>query len=458
MSQFVDLEIDRLLRLNKPLPRYTSYPTAPEWGPLTSGDYLSRLTKASDPLSLYLHIPFCQTMCLFCACSVILNRQVEVETRYVETLCREMELVAEAMGPKRRLSQLHFGGGTPTKLSIELLRQIVDRIESLFEIDPDGEIAIEIDPRTVVEDGGAKLRQLRDLGFNRVSFGVQDTDPKVQEAIRRRQSYAATRTTYELARELGFSGINVDLIYGLPLQTLASFTDTVEKICEMAPDRIALFSWAQVPWLKPHQKAIREEQLPSTEEKFRIYAMARRSFVESGYVAIGMDHFALPGDSITAAFQTQKLQRNFQGYSLQLARDLIGCGVTATGFVDDGYFQNEKELKTYSERIDRGELPILRGKLLTEDDKIRKWTIHRLMCDFSLDKRQFEAQFATSFDTYFSRELLELRQLEREGLVTLSDNQIEPSSYGSLFIRNLASCFDGYLHRKSTERRFSQSI
>jgi len=458
MSQFVDLEIDRLLALDKPLPRYTSYPTAPEWGPIDRDEYATRLASASDPLSLYLHIPFCYTMCLFCACSVILNRKEEREVAYTKTLCKELDLVADRLQKRAALSQLHFGGGTPTKLSIDLLEQIVAKIEERFDIDRSGEIAMEIDPRTVAADGGEKLRALYDLGFNRVSFGVQDTDPKVQEAVRRRQSYEMSKQTFELAREIGFGGINLDLIYGLPFQTLASFTDTVEKICDLRPDRIALFSWARVPWLKGHQKAIKEETLPSTEEKFQIYAMARKRFVESGYVAIGMDHFALPDDPLSKAFFDQKLQRNFQGYSLQLARDLIGCGVTATGFVDGTYVQNEKDLATYTERIERGELPTLRGKVLSEDDHIRKWTIHRLMCDFSLSKEQFEKRFELPFDSYFADALVSLKELEKEGLLTLKEDRIEPSEYGALFIRNLASTFDVYLQRKSTKRRFSQSI
>lgn len=456
--QFVELSVEKLLALNKPLPRYTSYPTAPEWGAVSLESYERCLAEASDPLSLYLHIPFCHSMCLYCACSVILNRQEEREVEYVDYLCRELDLVAQRMGGKRRLTQLHFGGGTPTKISESLLSQIFEKIENLFTLDRSGEIAIEIDPRTVVADGGAKLAHLYRLGFNRVSFGVQDTNEKVQEATRRRQSWEVTRETYVMARQLGFAGVNVDLIYGLPFQTPATFQETTERICNLRPDRIALFSYAKVPWLKPHQKAMRDETLPSTEEKFQIYADARRHFVEAGYIAIGMDHFALPEDGLAKAYRTRQLQRNFQGYSLQLADHLVGCGATATGFAADGYFQNVKELSQYYAAIDRGDLPLLRGKILTEDDKVRKWTIHRLMSDFSLDKEQFFQLFSRPFDLYYRKELPALRQLEAEGLLRQDESRLEPTDYGALFIRNIASTFDGYLQEKLGAKRFSQSI
>jgi oxygen-independent coproporphyrinogen III oxidase len=397
-------------------------------------------------------------MCLYCACSVILNRQEEREQIYVDYLCRELDLVADQLGSRRRISQLHLGGGTPTKLSSPLLSRIMERIEKRFDLDRSGELAIEIDPRTVSEDSGDKLTHLRQLGFNRVSFGVQDTNQEVQEAVRRRQSWEVTEQTYEMARALEFGGVNIDLIYGLPFQTPESFAETTEKICQLRPDRIALFSYAKVPWLKAHQKALRDETLPSTEQKFQIYVEARCRFVEAGYIAIGMDHFALPTDSMAKAYRTQQLQRNFQGYSLRLADHLIGCGVTATGFVANGYFQNVKELDEYYARIDNGELPLLRGKLLTQDDRIRKWTIHRLMADFCLDKQEFSTTFLRSFDDYYRDEHEALRQLEEEGLLVQQEGRLETTEYGALFIRNIASIFDGYLHNKPKANRFSQSI
>ncbi|MBN4067201.1 oxygen-independent coproporphyrinogen III oxidase, partial [Simkania negevensis] len=326
------LRAEQLMEYDKPVPRYTSYPTAPEWHdvqPTLYSDHLTRFDQQQQPLSLYFHIPFCKTMCLYCGCSVVLNRKSENETYYVDHLIKEVELVASHFKRPHPITQLHFGGGTPTKLNEQELTRLFSAITSSFAIDWTGEIAIEIDPRTVAADGGKKLSSLRSLGFNRVSFGVQDTDPTVQEAVKRRQSFAMTKQTYEWARELGFQGINIDLIYGLPYQTTATFTKTVDDILSLKPDRIALFSYAKIPWLKPHQKAIPENTLPSTQEKFEIYCMAREQFTANGYVAIGMDHFALADDDLAKAFYNKTLQRNFQGYSLQLAENALGLGVTS---------------------------------------------------------------------------------------------------------------------------------
>jgi oxygen-independent coproporphyrinogen III oxidase len=436
----------KLAEFNRPVPRYTSYPTAPEWEALQEGTYREHLAAQQGPLSLYIHIPFCHSMCLYCACSVVLNRRPENEERYVQALLREIEMVHGLTG-KRRVTQLHFGGGTPTKLSDAQLSTIMDRLH-LYDID--GEIAMEIDPRTV---NLQKLQHLKSLGFNRVSFGVQDTNAQVQEAVKRRQSAEMSRATVEMAREVGFSGINIDLIYGLPHQTQETFRETVDEIIAMRPNRIALFSYAKVPWLKSHQKAIKDETLPSTEEKFAIYANAREQFIAAGYIAIGMDHFALPDDPIAKAFRAGELQRNFQGYSLQLADDLIGLGMSSTGFVGDAYFQNEKDLVAYHEAIAKGRLPVFRGKLLSEDDKIRRWTIGQIMCNFQIDKGRFEERFGIPFDTYFSEEQGAIEQLIEEGLIT---EDLHATLYGSLFIRNVASTFDAYF--KPEQARFSKAV
>ena len=452
------LSPEKLASLNVPVPRYTSYPTALEWEPLSYVTYEEHLAKLQDrPLSLYLHIPFCTTMCLYCACSVVLNRQPERQTRYVHALLHEIDLVSAQLQAKPLVRQLHFGGGTPTQLTREELQVIMERLQERFTLDPSGEIAMEIDPRTILEDEGAKLRHLKALGFNRVSFGVQDTSPKVQEAVRRRQSLAMTRQTFQWARELEFSGINIDLIYGLPYQTPATFAKTVDDILELGPDRIALFSYAKVPWLKPHQKAIKEKTLPSTESKFTIYANARDQFLKAGYVAIGMDHFAKPDDSLAQAFFSKTLQRNFQGYSLKLAEDMIGLGLTSTGLVSDAYFQNQKDLPSYYAALEKDELPTLRGKVLTPDDQMRKWVIHRLMCDFELCKEAFAKQFGKPFDRAFSTEARALQKLASEGLLEITTSHLKPTLYGSLFIRNIASVFDAYLQKKG-ERRFSMAV
>ncbi len=446
--------IDLLLSLDKPVPRYTSYPTAPEWGPITPSLYLDSLAKVDKSVALYLHIPFCKSMCLFCGCSVILNRKEENEERYVDYLIKEMKLASRGQS----VSQLHFGGGTPTKLSCRLIEKVMGHIHSLFSLEKGAEIAIEIDPRTVHEDRGEKLTLLRSLGFTRVSFGVQDTNEKVQEAVKRRQSYEMTKYTFELAKELGFEGINLDLIYGLPFQTVETFTETISKIIALCPDRLSLFSYAKIPWMKPHQKAIPDDALPSTEEKFKIYLLARKALLEAGYKAIGMDHFALPTDEMALAFSQKKLQRNFQGYTVLDVEDLISFGITAIGYVQNGYFQNVKELETYYQMLDNDTLPVFRGKILHEDDKIRRWVVQRLMCDFMVNKEEFSALFSQDFDHYFAEDLLRLEPLILQGLAINGPKSLSATDQGSLFIRNITACFDYYLAQKEGHKAFSKAI
>lgn len=376
----------------------------------------------------------------------------------MRALLHEIELVASQIKGEKRVAQLHFGGGTPTQLSIEQIALILEKISLHFCLAQAHEIAIEIDPRTVADDGGEKLRGLKALGFNRVSFGVQDTEGHVQEAVRRRQSLEMTQETYFLARELGLRAINIDLIYGLPYQTVATFDNTIGHILQMRPDRIALFSYANVPWLKPHQKAIRQDTLPSTEEKFAIYAHARQAFVENGYTAIGMDHFALKDDEMAIAYRTKRLQRNFQGYSLKLAEQMIGLGMSSIGFVNEGYFQNKKELGSYYAALDKGLLPIHAGKLLSVEDRLRKWVIHTIMCDFALDKQDFEKRFDLKFDSHFANCTAQLQELEKNGLVQNSQEKIQVTPLGELFVRNIAMSFDGYLNQPALKARFSQSI
>ena len=455
------VSIEMLHRFDKPVPRYTSYPTAPEWGeiePKTYTEHLQQLNATSRPLSLYFHIPFCRTMCLFCGCSVLLNRKPENEERYVAYLLKEMELVRGHLREDHVVTQLHFGGGTPTKLTTDQLARIWHKIHELYRVDPNGELAMEIDPRTVLPDNGEKLRFLRSLGFNRVSFGVQDTNPKVQEAIKRRQSYAMSRQTFELARELEFTGINLDLIYGLPYQTEETFQDTVERIAELRPDRIALFSYARVPWLKPHQKAIPEAALPSTEEKFRIYIRARQELLAAGYVALGMDHFALPNDPLAQAYISGRLHRNFQGYTLNLAEDMVGHGITAIGQVQNGFFQNRKTLDEYYQCLDNGVLPVFRGKVLTTDDRLRRWAIQSLMCQFSVNKEEFADHAKQKWADYFKDEQPSIEAAKEEGLLTEDAQYLHVTSLGRLFVRNVAALFDYYLRHKKGCNAFSKGV
>lgn len=447
----------KLIKYHKQTPRYTSYPTAPYWEEVVSRDYIERLQSIdNEPLSLYFHIPFCKTMCLFCGCSVILNRKEENEEKYVSYLKREIDLVTSHLTSKKKVTQIHFGGGTPTKLSSLLLSSLFEKIEVNFDIDFSQEIAIEVDPRTVFEDRGEKLRLLKSLGFNRVSFGVQDTNSKVQEAIKRHQSYEMTKMTFLLAKELGFKGINIDLIYGLPYQTKESFSQTIEEILALNPDRIALFSYAKVPWLKPHQNAISEDTLPSTEEKFTIYEMARLAFIKAGYIAIGMDHFAKSHDELALSYHQKSLQRNFQGYTVARAEEMLGFGVTSIGLIKNMYAQNHKELSSYYSALDQSLLPITRGKILSDEDCLRKWVIHTLMCHFSLDKEEFFQKFEKKFDLHFTHLASELEDFEKEELIENSPQTLKVTSQGELFIRNIVTVFDAYLPLQT--QRFSYSI
>lgn len=433
------IQVDPLLlaKWDRPVPRYTSYPTAPHFYGLTENSMREKLCafdRTTKPLSLYFHIPFCKTMCLFCGCSVILNRKPERQSLYLRHLLREIELVALHFSTKRLVSQMHLGGGTPTSLTEGELEQLMAKVEKHFTLVPDAEISIEIDPRTVYLDQGRKLALLKRLGFTRVSFGVQDLDPLVQEAVRRRQSEEMTVTTYLKARELGFQGINIDLIYGLPYQTVNRFIPTAEKLIDLKPDRIAFYSYAKIPWLKKHQKAIPEHTLPTTEEKFRIYIEARARFMQAGYTAIGMDHFASPSDSLAAAYKTKRLTRNFQGYAVQMAEDMLGFGMTAIGFLENTYFQNSKELASYQDIITRNQLPIYRGYCLNEEDILRRNAIQSLMCHFELDKKQFN-------------QLANTASLQAEGLLEETADKCIATPLGRLFIRIIASSLDTYLHK-----------
>ena len=441
-NDIVHLDPQILIKWNRPIPRYTSYPTAPQFAPVEE-DLLQKKLIAFDqtekPLSLYVHIPFCKSMCLFCGCSVVLNRNPDRQDAYVQHLLQEIELVSRHFAKRRVVTQLHLGGGTPTSLTEGQFEQLMGKIHRRFSLAPDAEISIEVDPRTVFADGGAKLTALRRLGFNRVSFGVQDLDPVVQEAVRRRQSEEMTVATYHKARELGFEGINIDLIYGLPFQTVERFSKTADRLLELKPDRIALYSYAKVPWLKAHQKAIPENTLPSTEEKFRIYVDARARFMEGGYSVIGMDHFALVTDPIAKALAAKTLTRNFQGYSVQLAEDMIGLGLTSIGFIENGYFQNEKDLAEYQRQIAQGRLPVSRGYLLNEDDLLRRQAIQSVMCHFEIDKQTFG-------------HLADMTPLIHEGLLEETAEKYIATPLGRLFIRLIASAFDAYLAKGQFSR------
>jgi oxygen-independent coproporphyrinogen-3 oxidase len=450
-----------LARYDRPGPRYTSYPTAVEFhdafGPDEEGAALDRANAHPDePLSLYFHIPFCESMCTFCGCSVVIRRDHETAAPYLERLHREIELVAERLPNRRKVVQLHWGGGTPNFLSEKRMGELFETITRHFTPLPDAEVALEIDPRTA---SPSQIDFLRGLGFNRVSMGIQDFTPEVQQAVNRVQPETMTRAIFDRARERGFESINADLIYGLPFQTEETFQKTLDAVVDMGPDRVAVFSFAYVPWLKPHQRKIVPATMPATEAKFALFARAIDTFGAAGYQQIGMDHFAKPGDELTRALARRKVGRNFQGYTVKETGDLIGFGMTAIGDVQGSYSQNLKELGEYFAAIDAGKLATHRGILLTEEDKARRFVITALMCNFAVSPREVEARFDVDFREHFAPELAELEPLVSEGMVEDKGDLIEVTPLGRLFIRNVAMPFDTYLKRKTGEKPvFSRTV
>lgn len=432
-------DIDLTL-FNQSVPRYTSYPTALQFSALAPSLIDEKIKALTNkPLSLYVHIPFCKTMCLFCACNVILNRKPEVQKAYVENLLREIALWQNILG-HRSIAQLHFGGGTPTSLDCEELQQIMGQFSKNWSFLPHAEIAIEIDPRSVDK---TKMECIKYLKFNRISFGVQDLDLEVQEAVKRRQTEEMTVRTFELARSLHFGSINIDLIYGLPKQSPETFAKTVERLLSLSPDRMALYSYAKVPWIKKHQAAIPDELLPSTSDKLAIYVQARERFLQGGYMAIGMDHFAKEEDELAIAYKNKTLSRNFMGYSVPLAEDMIGFGVSSIGFFENMYVQNVKDLKDYAARLGQNELPISRGYVLTDEDKVRRAAILSWMCQFEIDKERFGA-------------LTDVSILVKQGLIEEKETKYIATDLGKIFIRIIASYYDAYLSPEN--RPFSKAI
>jgi len=452
-----------LARYDRPGPRYTSYPTAVEFHEgFTAEDYERRLAEADRmgdaPLSVYVHLPFCEKRCLFCGCHVIITKHKEVAAPYLELLKRETRMLAERLPNRRRVAQLHLGGGTPTYYSPAQLTDLLTPLLREFRPLPGAELALEADPRVTTT---AHLDALADLGFNRISLGVQDLTPEVQEAVNRVQSLEQTARLIEHARRRGFRGINVDLIYGLPLQTPQSFERTIDSVISLGADRAAVYSFAFVPWMRGNQKKLDEKQLPSAETKVALFAIARERFLKAGYQAIGMDHFALPDDELSRARGEGRLRRNFQGYTVIPGDDVLGLGVSAIGDVRGAYVQNEKKLSTYEEMIAAGKLPVARGIARSADDTLRLKVIHELMCNFRIDTRAIEREFGIDFDAYFADDLALLAAHEREGMVRVTPVRIKATPVGELFIRNLAMCFDRYQrerHAAAERPVFSRTV
>ncbi|MDR5866876.1 oxygen-independent coproporphyrinogen III oxidase [Halomonas koreensis] len=437
-------------KYDRPGPRYTSYPTAPQFQAAFAEDdyraaaeYSNRL-EVPKPLSVYVHIPFCHSLCYYCACNKIITHNTERAAEYLGWLEREIALQAALFDGSRRLTQLHLGGGTPTYLSNAQLGELMAALDAAFHFAPpeDREFSLEVDPRTVTP---AQIHELRALGFNRLSFGVQDFDRRVQEAVNRVQSEAQVVELVEAAREAGFQSISVDLIYGLPLQTVESFGATLDKIIALRPDRIAAYSYAHLPELFKAQRLIRPEDMPPPERKLELLELTIRRLTEAGYVYIGMDHFALPEDELSRAKENGTLQRNFQGYSTHADCDMIGLGVTAIGKVGDSYSQNVKETAEYQARLEAGRLPVMRGYRLSDEDRLRRDVINALMCHGRLEFADIERRYAIDFRRHFAEALERLAEMRDDGLIAIDEHGIRVLPAGRLMMRNVAMAFDAYL-------------
>lgn len=456
-------EFDRELIASLPAsgPRYTSYPTADRFHTqFGEAEYiqaleLRRMGALNKPLSLYIHIPFCNTICYYCGCNKIITKDKSRADDYIRYLEREMALLAPHLQGRHALAQLHFGGGTPTFLSDEQIERVFHMIRQYFDLLPNGEYSIEIDPRKVSRE---TVLHLGKLGFNRMSVGIQDFDPTVQEAVNRVQSVEETREVIEAAREAGFKSVSVDLIYGLPHQTLDSIKPTLDTVLSLSPDRLALYHYAHLPHIFKPQRRIDTAVVPSSEEKLDILQYAVQRLTEAGYVFIGMDHFAKPDDELAIALREGFLQRNFQGYSTYADYDLLAIGVSSIGKIGSTYEQNEKDIEAYYAALDAGRLPIMRGYQLNHDDILRRTIIQDLMCRFALDFQVYQDTFGIPFVQYFATELADLARMEQQGLVKLKSNGLKVTPKGRFVIRNIAMVFDYHLRHKETTAKYSQTV
>ena len=454
------IDKNTLQKYDVPGPRYTSYPTAPQWSRDIGGDVYASVLKAfgqnDKSLSLYVHIPFCEQLCYYCACNkVIRPREEKVGDEFLSHLFAEIDMVARHISQRKAVRQLHLGGGTPTYLSESQIERLFSKIQSVFDIDFKEEIAIEIDPRTVSQN---KLKVLRSLGFNRISIGVEDFDKKVQDNINRIQPFEQVAQVYQWCRQLKFESINFDLVYGLPYQTKEIFKKTMSLVIGLRPDRIALYSFAYVPWISKPQNKFNLDAIASPKEKLDIFMEARADLLSQGYQAIAMDHFALTTDSLAHAFNIGTLHRNFMGYTLKPADEFIGFGPSAIGFLENTYIQNTKILPEYYEWISQGRLPVERGRHLTPDDQIRRWVINRLMCQFRIDKQAFFEKFGFEFENYFFEEQEHIHNFLQDGLLHENSRQIQVTDLGKIFIRNVCMGFDTYLRGENGQKRFSRTV
>lgn len=460
MQQTLVFDLELIKRYDKSGPRYTSYPTAVQFhsgfGEAEYRAWAERSNASGRPLSLYFHIPFCDTVCYYCGCNKVVTKDRSRAAPYLQRLHRELEMQSALFDRNRTVDQLHWGGGTPTFISHDEMRALMAKTRECFNLrdDDSGEFSIEIDPREVKKD---TIALLRELGFNRMSLGVQDFEENVQVAVNRIQSKEETLSALEAARREGFKSISIDLIYGLPFQTVESFGRTLDAILAISPDRLSVFNYAHLPELFKPQRRINAGELPSPQEKLNILQMTIERLTAAGYVYIGMDHFAKPEDELAVAQRSGTLYRNFQGYSTHADCDLIGLGSTSIGQVGNSYSQNMKELEEYYAAIDANHLPVFRGVELNDDDVLRREVITQLICHFELDTAKVAKRFGIDFDSYFAVELSELKAMETDGLLKLVPGRIEVQPAGKLLIRNICMVFDRYLREKSGQR-FSKVI
>ena len=450
------IDFKKLSKFSRHAPRYTSYPTAVEFKELKPEDIIPFLQNSVKPLSLYFHLPFCRSACYFCGCNVVYTSKADKRKKYIEYLKKELDIWANYLDTTRLVRQLHFGGGTPTFFTPDELEEIYELIYSFFKnFENDAEISVEIDPRFFSRE---HMNVMKKYGVNRISFGVQDFNEETQKAINRIQSFELTKNAVDMARSAGINSINIDLIYGLPFQKLETFKKTLESVKKLNPDRVAVFNYAHVPWMKKGMRKIDETTLPNPEEKLKIFKYVIDFFEGNGYKMVGMDHFAKPEDELFKAIEKGELHRNFQGYTTKGGADLIGIGLTSISETDESYFQNYKDLKNYERAIDEGKLPVFRGVVLNEEDKIRKYVIMEMMANFSFDIKRFEEKFGIDFKEKFKNELKEMQEFVDEGLVEITDDKITVNKTGSLLIRNIVLPFDEYFKKMKNQKVFSKSV
>jgi oxygen-independent coproporphyrinogen III oxidase len=460
MQRELSVGEDFVNRYNRPGPRYTSYPTAPVWvdtfGPADFEAAIEEAERKASSVSLYMHLPFCESLCLFCACNVIIQKDKSVTPPYLATLKKEIDRIAGGISRARPVTQFHWGGGTPTYLTPDQIEDLFSYTREHFTFGKDAEIGIEIDPRVTTR---LHLETLRRMGFNRLSMGIQDFKDDVQKAIHRIQTYEATRDLMVYARQLGFDSINVDLIYGLPYQTAESFARTIEQIVSLSPDRVAMFSYAHVPWLKKQQGSF-AGHLPEGMLKFDIFRKGLLKFLEAGYLYIGMDHFSKENDELAVSQRNRTLHRNFQGYTTKAGADLYGMGITAISAVQQVYAQNFRDIPAWENAVNGCGIATMRGYHLSGDDLIRREVISRLLCHTVIVKDEISCQFGIDFDEYFAAELQHLKAPQEDGLVICNAREIRSTWLGRIFIRNLAMIFDPYLEKQQLASRplFSKTL